>query len=118
MKRWRYALLLGLFVCFAVLAVSTEAFAQAGLDRIEQKVQDVQDLVSKVLVVIVVIGAMFVRAEGTCAHHVRPEVRAGESVASGQALERCSRARIEDSGGAPFPLARPVVISTQAHPLG
>ena len=54
-------ILLGLLLGVAVVAMSSsEAFAQAGLDRIEQKVQDVQDLVSKVLVVIVVIGAMFV----------------------------------------------------------
>ena len=61
MKRWMYALILWLLLGFVVpAAVPSEALAQAGLDRIEQKVQDLQDLVSKVLVVVVVIGAMFV----------------------------------------------------------
>jgi type IV secretory pathway VirB2 component (pilin) len=60
-RRWWYAIILGLLLGIAVPASLTpEAYAQAGLDRIEQKVQDLQDLVSKVLVVVVVIGAMFV----------------------------------------------------------
>jgi type IV secretory pathway VirB2 component (pilin) len=61
MRRWVYALLFGVVLGVVVpAALSSDAFAQAGLDRIEQKVQDLQDLVSKVLVVVVVIGAMFV----------------------------------------------------------
>ena len=61
MKRWIHALIFGLLLGVAVPAiVPSDAYAQAGLDRIEQKVQDLQELVSKVLVVVVVIGAMFV----------------------------------------------------------
>ena len=59
---WLRAAILGLLLgCRAGAGPSSgEAYAQAGLDEIEQKVQDVSDLVSKVLVVVVVIGAMFV----------------------------------------------------------
>ena len=61
MKKSIHVLLLGLALAILVPAlVPHDAYAQAGLDRIEQKVQDLQDLVSKVLVVVVVIGAMFV----------------------------------------------------------
>ena len=61
MKRSIHALLLGLALAIVVpVLLPHDAYAQAGLDRIEQKVQDLQDLVSKVLVVVVVIGAMFV----------------------------------------------------------
>jgi type IV secretory pathway VirB2 component (pilin) len=61
MRKWIQALMFGLLLGVAAPAiVSSEAYAQAGLDRIEQKVQDLQDLISKVLVVVVVIGAMFV----------------------------------------------------------
>ena len=57
--RWLRAAILGLFlsVILAPAIVERAAYAQAGLDKIEQKVQDVSDLVSKVLVVVVVVGS-------------------------------------------------------------
>ena len=60
--RWIRSAILGVLLGFVLAPVvaNGEAYAQAGLDKIEQKVQDVSDLVSKVLVVVVVIGAMFV----------------------------------------------------------
>ena len=61
MRRWWCASVLALVLGIVVPAFfPVDAYAQAGLDRIEQKVQDLQDLISKVLVVVVVIGAMFV----------------------------------------------------------
>ena len=61
MKRWMHALVFGLLLgALSPALAPSDAFAQAGLDRIEQKVQDLQELISKVLVVVVVIGAMFV----------------------------------------------------------
>ena len=60
--KWLRAVIFGLVVGLVLVPAVVEraAYAQAGLDKIEQKVQDVSDLVSKVLVVVVVIGAMFV----------------------------------------------------------